>query len=312
MPSLFEAAPAITGIDTLMAGRAMVTSAYLVHARMPALVETGPSACGAELVAALSEAGIGPRDLAHVVVSHIHLDHAGGAGALSGVFPNATIWAHERGAPHLADPTRLVASTIRTYGEERVAGMFGPTLPVPGDRLRALSDGTEIDLGDRVLVAFDAPGHASHEIFLVDRSSGALFTGDGFGIVLPDVGVLRPATPAPEFELDLAVASIRRIQEERPSRLLFSHFGPVGAVDETCDLAIERLYGWTNVVRDALEAGTPPERAADALRAATAGETVAATAAGLDIGRYEFLSSYDINAGGIVRYLTKSRGATST
>jgi len=311
MPSLFEAAPGITGIDTLMAGRTMVTSAYLVHGDAPALVETGPSKCQPEVVAALSAAGLAPVDLAHVVVSHIHLDHAGGAGALSRVYPNATIWAHERGAPHLADPTRLVASTIRTYGEERVADMFGPTQPVPADRLRAITDGTEIDLGDRVLVALDAPGHASHEIFLVDRASGSLFTGDGFGIVLPDVGVLRPATPAPEFDLEQAVASIRRVQALRPSRLLFSHFGPVESVDETCDLAIERLHGWTNAVRGALDTGTPPERAADALRAATAGETEAAAIAGLDIGRYEFLSSYDINAAGIVRYLTKAGGSVA-
>jgi glyoxylase-like metal-dependent hydrolase (beta-lactamase superfamily II) len=308
VPSLFDAAPGITGIDTLMVGRSKVTSAYLIHAERPALVETGPAACHGELVSALTAIGIGPEDLAHIVVSHIHLDHAGGAGALSRSFPGATVWAHERGAPHLVDPARLVASTVRTYGEQRVAEMFGRTDPVPADRVRALCEGTELDLGDRTLVALDAPGHASHEVFLVDRTTGALFTGDGFGVFLPDVGLLRPATPAPEFDLELAVASIRRVRASLPSSLLFSHFGPVKEVEETCDLAIERLYGWTDAVRRALDAGTPAEEIGRALRAETAEETEAARAAGLDVGRYEFLSSYEMNGAGIVRYLSKLAG----
>jgi len=305
MPTLFEAAPGITGIDTKLGGRATVTASYLVHAERPALVETGPTACQGELLAALEQLGVGRDDLAHVVVSHIHIDHAGGAGALSALFPNATIWAHERGARHLVDPTRLVASTIRTYGEQKVATMFGPTLPVSSDRIRSLTDRTAIDLGDRKLEALDAPGHASHEIFLVDRATDSLFTGDGFGIFLPDVGLLRPASPAPEFDLEQAVASIEHARAQCPSRLLFSHFGPVDAVEATCDLAIERLRAWTAAVRRALESGVPAEEAGQTLRAETAEETAAALAAGLDVGRYEFLSSFDVNAAGIVRYLTK-------
>lgn len=308
MPTLFEAAPGITGIDTKLGGRATVTASYLIHAERPALVETGPTACQAELTAALDALGLGRDDLAHVVVSHIHIDHAGGAGALSDLFPKATIWAHERGARHLVDPTRLVASTIRTYGEEKVAAMFGPTYPVAADRMRSLTDRTLIDLGDRTLEAIDAPGHASHEIFLVDRATDSLFTGDGFGIFLPDVGLLRPASPAPEFDLEQAVASIEHARAERPSRLLFSHFGPVEAVEETCDLAIERLRAWTSAVEQALASGIAPERAGQALRAAAADETAGAVAAGLDVGRYEFLSSFEVNAAGIVRYLTTSRG----
>ncbi len=305
MPTLFEAAPGITGIDTKLGGRATVTASYLINAERPALVETGPTACQAELVGALETLGVGRQDLAHVVVSHIHIDHAGGAGALSRLFPKATIWAHERGARHLVDPTRLVASTIRTYGEEKVATMFGQTLPVASDRMRSLSDHTVIDLGDRTLEAMDAPGHASHEIFLVDRDTDSLFTGDGFGIFLPDVGLLRPASPAPEFDLEQAIASIEHARSQRPSRLLFSHFGPVGAVDATCDLAIERLRTWTSAVARSLESGAPPEEAGQALRDETAEETEAALEAGLDVGRYEFLSSFDVNAAGIVRYLTK-------
>jgi glyoxylase-like metal-dependent hydrolase (beta-lactamase superfamily II) len=299
----FEVAPGITAIDTRMGGRSQVTSSYLIHGDHPALIESGPSTCGPTLVEGLAALGVGARDLAHIVVSHIHLDHAGGAGALLERFPRATVWAHERGAKHLADPSRLVASTIRTYGELRTTELFGPVRAVPLDRLKPLSDGTAIHLGGRSLVAMDAPGHASHEVFLIDSATDALFTGDGFGVFLPDVGLVRPAVPPPEFDLELAVASIARARAVRPSTLLFSHFGPATAVEETCDLATERLEAWTDAVRIALARGALPEDMPAVLRAVTADETDAALAAGLDVGRYESLVSYELNAAGIVRYL---------
>jgi glyoxylase-like metal-dependent hydrolase (beta-lactamase superfamily II) len=301
----FEAASGITAIDTMMVGRAGVTAAYVIDAPAPALVETGPSASLPALLSALDELGVGPNDLAHVIVSHIHLDHAGGAGALLEHFPRATVWAHHRGAPHMADPARLVASTIRSYGEEAVRRMFGPVAPVPAERLRGLADGDRIELGGRSILAIDAPGHSNSELFLVDSATGALFTGDGFGILLPDVGILRPAAPAPEFDLEHAVASIRRVQATAPSVLLFSHFGPAPDVQGVCDTAVERLKQWTDAVRIALQRGVEPAAIADVLRELTAKETRTAMEAGLDVARYEYLSSYELNAGGIVRYLTK-------
>jgi glyoxylase-like metal-dependent hydrolase (beta-lactamase superfamily II) len=304
----FEVAPGITAIDTGMGGRSKLTASYLVHAERPTLVESGPSSCGPTLREELAGLGIGAQDLAHVVVSHIHLDHAGGAGKLLRSFPGATFWVHERGAKHLADPERLVASTVRTYGAARVAELFGAVEAVPAERLRTLNEGAVIDLGDRSLTALDAPGHASHELFILDSASGALFTGDGFGVSLPDVGVLRPATPPPEFDLELAVASIQRVRDLQPSRLVFSHFGALTDVEATCDLAVDRLRAWTDTVREALVRGVAPEAIPAALRAATADETRVALEAGLDIGRYEFLSSYEMNAAGIVRYLAKGPG----
>jgi hypothetical protein len=145
----------------------------------------------------------------------------------------------------------------------------------------------------------------------VDGATNALFTGDGFGIYLPAAGVLRPATPAPEFDLDLAVSSIERARRHRPSRLLFSHFGPVDTVEETCDLAIERLREWTAVIRGALGAGTPPDQAGGVLREHAAAQTAGARARGVDMGGYDFLSSFESNAAGIVRYLTKGGASTA-
>src|SRR5438552_7861310 len=150
------------GIDTRMTGRAVVTSAYLVAGSEPALIETGPTTSVDAVTLGLRTLGIQERDLAHIVVTHIHLDHAGGVGTLAARFPGATVWAHERGAPHLEDPTRLLASATRVYGKERLERLFGPVDPVPSDRLRAVADGDRIALGDRNLEVLYTPGHASH------------------------------------------------------------------------------------------------------------------------------------------------------
>jgi glyoxylase-like metal-dependent hydrolase (beta-lactamase superfamily II) len=233
-PVDFEISPGLTAIDTFYGGRERYTAAYLLAGDEPAIVETGPTTSAEHVVAGLRRLGIGPTDLANIVVTHIHLDHAGGVGRLTGVFPNATVWVHERGAPHLVDPTRLVASATRLYGEATMATLFGPVEPVPRERVRVLADGDRIALGGRTLEALDTPGHASHHVALVDSGTGAVFTGDVLGIHVPDVRVLRPATPPPEFDPELMVRSIERVRERaRSSMVLFSHFGPVTEVDRS-------------------------------------------------------------------------------
>jgi glyoxylase-like metal-dependent hydrolase (beta-lactamase superfamily II) len=297
----YRAAEGITGVDTVMAGRPRVTSAYLLHGREPTLVETGPSTSAPAVVAGLRELGLGPEDLAHVVVTHIHLDHAGGAGSLARLFPRARVWVHDRGAPHLADPTRLVASAARVYGEDTLRRVFGPVDPVPAERLRSVEDGDRIPLGDRWLEVLHTPGHASHHVALVDSGSGAVFTGDALGIHLPDLRVLRPATPPPDVDVELGVASIRRIRERAESLLLFSHFGPVREVDELCELAERRLRRWAEVVREALDETEDLERVAELLERRTADELGPAAGPG-QLERYEVLSSVRMNAMGLARY----------
>jgi glyoxylase-like metal-dependent hydrolase (beta-lactamase superfamily II) len=307
MPITFEVAPGIQAIDTNMFGRQGLTSAYLLDAAEPALVETGPTTSVEALREGLASVGIGPGDLAHIVVTHIHLDHAGGAGALAPLFPGATVWVHERGAPHLADPDRLVASAGRIYGEQRLLDLFGPVHPVAAERLRAVTDGDRIPLGDRSLDVLYTPGHAGHHVALLDDRSHGVFVGDALGVFLPDVGVLRPATPPPEFNLDLAVSSVERIRGTQPTVILFSHFGPVREVAEICNRAVDRLRAWTDVVAEALRESDELARVVGRLRAAT-GNADVAPAQGVDALRYEFLSSYEMNAMGLIRYLTRRSG----
>jgi glyoxylase-like metal-dependent hydrolase (beta-lactamase superfamily II) len=300
----FQAATGLTGIDTRMAGSTMVTSAYLVAAREPALVETGPTTSADAVTEGLRSLGLEARDLAHIVVTHIHLDHAGGVGTLAARFPSATIWVHERGAPHLADPSRLVASAGRVYGEERLRELFGPVEPVPSERLRAVSDGDRIRLADRHLDVMYTPGHASHHVSLADSLTGSVFTGDALGIHLPDVRVLRPATPPPDIDIELGVESIERIRERARSFLMFSHFGPVEEIDALCDVARSRLVKWADVVRDAMSESEDLERITQILTERTASEFDEAPP-GADLERYEVLSGMKMNAAGLVRYWQK-------
>jgi len=301
----FAVADGLSAIDTVMTGRFLVTSAYLLDAVEPALVETGPSTSAEHVERGLAQLGMGPGDLAHVIVTHIHLDHAGGAGTIARRYPNARLWVHERGAPHLADPTKLVASTARTYGEDRMRRFFGVVEPVPAERLTAISDGDRIPLGDRDLSVFATPGHASHHVCLEDSRTGAVFAGDALGVHLPDVGVLRPATPPPEFDIELAVESIERIRDHARTMLLLSHFGPVEETDALCDLAIRRIRGWGNAVREALRTTDDIEEIAAILERRGAAEYLEDSGEPIDMERYDGLSSIKMNAAGLARYWRK-------
>ena len=307
-PVVSEVARGITAIDTFFGGRRRATAAYLLDADEPAIVETGPATSFEHVVAGLERLGIGRTDLAHVVVTHIHLDHAGGVWRIAERFPNATVWVHERGARHLADPTRLLASVTSIYGAETMASLFGPVEPVAAQRIRALGDGDLIELGRRHLETVSTPGHAKHHVALVDSATGAVFTGDALGIHPPDARVLRPATPPPDYDLELAIASIERIRERaRGAMLLFSHFGPVEEVERICDLAVERFRAWTDAVGEALERTEDLDEIVRVLQEVARADAETGAEATLDLQAMETLSSIRMNAMGIVGYWSKVR-----
>lgn len=310
-PVTFDVADGITAIDTFMGGRERYTAGYVLDANEPTLIETGPGTSVEPVTRALTHLGIAPDDLAHVIVTHIHLDHAGGVGALSRRFPRATVWVHERGAPHLADPARLVASATRVYGERELAELFGPTEPVEANRLRSLADGDVVDVGGRRLDVLDTPGHASHHVALVDARTGMVFTGDALGIHVPDLPVLRPATPPPEFDLERYVASIERIRAHARSALLFAHFGPLTEIGATCDLAIQRVRDWAGIVGGAMDETDDLEELSHRLERAALDDIETGAQATLDLERLEdrlrLLSSIRMNAQGIARYWRKRR-----
>ncbi|MBA3737489.1 MAG: MBL fold metallo-hydrolase [Actinobacteria bacterium] len=305
-PVVFPVADGITAIDTFMGGRARYTAAYLLDAAEPTLVETGPGTSVEPVAESLAKLGMTSDELAHIVLTHIHLDHAGGVGQLAARFPSATVWVHERGAPHLVDPSRLVASTARVWGEQEMRELFGPALPVDKGRVRSLLDADVIRMGDRELGVLDTPGHASHHVALVDSRTGAVFTGDALGIHVPDLPVLRPATPPPEFDLERYVASIERIRAAARSILLFAHFGQLVDAAATCDLAIRRVRDWAAVVEGALRETEDPDELTARLEAAALADIETGAEATLDLAmledRLRLLSSIKMNAQGLTRY----------
>jgi glyoxylase-like metal-dependent hydrolase (beta-lactamase superfamily II) len=245
----------VTEIDTLLGGWERVTAGYLVDGPRPVLVETGSQSSVPTLLAALEDLGVGPGDLAGVVVTHIHLDHAGGAGDVARAFPNATVYVHEKGARHLADPSRLVASAERVYGD-LLDSLYGRLNPTPAERIRVLYDGDTVEVGPtRALTAIDSPGHAKHHLGLHDTVTGILFVGDAVGVRLPDAGVLRPSTPPPDFDLDLAIQSLHRFAERKPTDIALAHYGVVPDPETILEEAEATLRSWAAVAEQAWNEG---------------------------------------------------------
>jgi glyoxylase-like metal-dependent hydrolase (beta-lactamase superfamily II) len=253
-------------IDTRMAGYPGITAGYLIRGDRPCLVETGTAPSAPVVRDALADLGVGPADLATVVVTHIHLDHAGGAGDIAKMFPQAEIVVHERGARHLVDPGRLMDSARRVYGSE-LDELFGALAPTPASRIRAVEETGSIDLGGgRFLASHYSPGHAKHHVGLLDSVSGDLYVGDAAGVYIPETADLRAATPPPDFDLETALASLRKFAALQPSRLLFSHFGPVKTVGETLERSEEELHVWVDEVSRARGAGLDLDHAVAMVR----------------------------------------------
>ena len=220
-------ADGVIELDTLLGGWERVTAGYLIEGDAPVLIETGSQSSVPVLLAQLARLGLGATDLAGVVVTHIHLDHAGGVGDVARAFPKATVYVHPKGARHLVDPTRLVDSAARVYGP-LLDSLYGRLDPTPSERIHVLEDGEAIPVGPgRSLVAVDSPGHAKHHVALHDSLSGVLFAGDAVGVKLPDAGVLRPSTPPPDFDLTQALHSLQRFAERRRLQQFETHAAPV-------------------------------------------------------------------------------------
>lgn len=203
------------------------------------LVDPGPEVCHRTLLAALPDAFI-PEI---ILLTHIHFDHAGATGRLLRRWPDAEVWVHERGAKHLIDPERLVASATRIYGDD-FARLWGEVVPIPTQNVRVLT-GIESLPGWQVQ---DTPGHASHHVSYLHDASGTAFTGDVAGIRVGD-GPIFPPTPPPDIDIDLWQESVDLIQSWAPQQLAVTHFGRYADVDEHLDTLRERLATWSEIAR---------------------------------------------------------------
>ncbi len=218
-------AEGIHAIDLGFLDRPGSLAAYLVEGPHGlALVETGPSTVRENLEAGIRAAGYGMEDVSHVIVTHIHLDHAGGVGGLTRAYPHMTVWVHPVGAPHLIDNAKLVNSATRIYGDD-MRRLWGDIEDVPEDQVVVVEDRVAIDVGGRRLVPYVTPGHASHHLALLDEQTGSLMTGDVAGVRMQGTGVPIPPMPPPDIDLHAWRTSIDLMLDIAPERLLVSHFG---------------------------------------------------------------------------------------
>lgn len=231
-------------VDTGMYDVESYGSVYIIDAERPAIIDSGTGGDYDVVSGALEELGI---DLDLVILTHVHLDHAGGAGRLLEDHPDAEVRVHERGVRHLVDPGRLVAGTKSAVGDQWQ--YYADPVPVPEDRIEGLADGDEIDLGDRSLVAYEAPGHAPHQHIFHEPDDSIVFTGDAAGIYVPEEDDIRETSPPPQFDLDQARRDVSTILDLDPETLAFAHFGP-REFDEALLSDYKRtLVEWVEAVR---------------------------------------------------------------
>lgn len=222
------------GISALDAGfgRPRLAAIHLiVHEGRVAIVDTGTAHSVTRVLGALAAKGLAPDDVEYVILTHVHLDHAGGAGALMRVLPHAKLTAHPRGARHMIVPDRLIAGTIEVYGEAHMRATYGEIAPVPAERVIETGDGARLALGDRVLHFVDAPGHARHHVVIHDPYAGAVFTGDTFGLAYSELDdpahrYIFPTTSPTQFDPAAAHRSVDRIAALADTAYL-THYGAV-------------------------------------------------------------------------------------
>ena len=197
---------------------------YVYDTERPIVIDTGTGGNRETLFETIEEIGIGRDDLAWILATHAHLDHAGGAGHLAERYPNAEVLVPEKGVRHLVDPEALVEGTKSAVGDQWK--YYDDPAPVPDDRISALAEGDRIGLGERELVVHEAPGHAPHHAVYHDPDAAVVFAADGAGIYVPEVDEIVATSPPPQFDLDQCLDDIQTIDDLDPDYICFGHFGP--------------------------------------------------------------------------------------
>lgn len=291
-------------IDAYMTDEPHRLACYLFDTPERALIDCGPSHSIGHLFDALDHLGI--DDVSTLAVTHIHLDHAGGAGHFAARFPRAKVAVHSRGARHLADPTRLVASATRAFGETSMREHWGPVDPVDPLRLQSIDEGSRLSLGaGRFLEVMYTPGHAKHHVVFFEDETGACLIGDEAGVAFPHRHAVQPATPAPDFDAAATVEQLQRIAARRPALLGFAHFGPHPDPQAALAQAEQRVQEWVSWIQ------RPPEDA-DLVASFRAWVLDAHRAQGMpedEIARYDRHTFWNTQVEGIRRWLDQAGAA---
>jgi len=308
LPRLTKFADGITAVDTEYVRPQMDAAHIVTVGARAAIVDTGPNSAVPLVLAALAELGIERDAVEYLFLTHVHLDHAGGAGALMRELPRATAVIHPRGAPHMIDPAKLIAGTRAVYGDEIYARLYGEILPIARERLAIAQDGQRFELAGRVFECVHTPGHALHHQAIVDHGATSIFTGDTFGLSYRELDSARgpwiiPTTTPTQFDPAQLKASIVRLMQYRPRRLYLTHFSEV---DQCARLANDMYDAVDAIVRIARASGLDIRRMRFELRAwahdslREHGVTLGADAIDAILDK-----DFDLNVAGLVAWLKR-------
>jgi glyoxylase-like metal-dependent hydrolase (beta-lactamase superfamily II) len=294
----------ITTLDDLWMGRPRsIATALLESDGHRSVVDPGPGSTLETLHKQLLANGIGVSDLDAILLTHIHLDHAGATGALVRENPRLAVYVHKNGAPHVIDPSKLLASAQRLWPND-LQRLFGETLPVPAENLRILEGGESLTLGSRRVEVVYTPGHASHHVSYFDKVEGVAFVGDTAGVRIEGNSFAMPATPPPDIDLEIWDTSFGAILERKPARLFLTHFGYSESPSEHILLFRERIHRWAALTQEILRTAPSDSAAMDSFISATYAEISQHLPAD-EAEHYAFSAGLNLSFLGLARYLRK-------
>ncbi len=270
-PSLIDFHAGITAIDTEYVRPGLDASHLIVQEERAAFVDTGTTHSVPLLLAALKEKNLAPEQVDYVFLTHVHLDHAGGAGALMAALPRATAVLHPRGARHMADPSRLVAGSKAVYGDAAFDNLYGEIVPIPAERIRTVEDGEKLVLAEREFEFLHTEGHARHHYCIVDPAADAIFTGDCFGISYRELDTaagpfIFPTTTPVQFDPEAAHATLHRLLSYAPRYVFLTHFSRVSAPAALAPQLHRDLDAYVEIAQRCRTADDPEESIRLALR----------------------------------------------
>ncbi|MCK9988449.1 MAG: hypothetical protein AzoDbin1_04921 [Azoarcus sp.] len=261
MESIIDYGHGIAAIDSGFVRPRLAAVHCIVEDGRAALVDTATNSNTTTVLAALAARGIQSEQVDWILLTHIHLDHAGAAGALARLLPNARLSVHPRGARHMTDPSRLVAGTVAVYGAEETREKYGDILPIAPDRIVEANEDSVLRLGTRTIRVLDTPGHARHHVCYVDEATGHIFTGDTFGLSYRELdnagrAFVLPVTTPNQFEPEAMHESVERIAALRPEAVYLTHFGQVRDVSRLAADLHRLIDAFVAAARSASGAGT--------------------------------------------------------
>jgi glyoxylase-like metal-dependent hydrolase (beta-lactamase superfamily II) len=299
---------ALTVLDDNWMGRPhTIGTALLESDGHRAIVDPGPGTTLETLCQQLQAHGVGLGDLDAILLTHIHMDHAGATGALVRENPRLAVYVHSKGAPHMIDPTKLMASALRLW-PNNLHILFGDMLPVPAASLRILEGGETLTLGSRQFEVVYTPGHASHHVSYFDQQEGVAFVGDTTGVRIEGHPYVMPATPPPDIDLEIWEASFAAILERKPARLFLTHYGFSENPTEHILLFRERLHKWAAAARRIIRSSTSDSEAMDTFMSEARAELVQYLSAD-EVEHYAFSAGLNLSFLGLARYLRKRASA---